>query len=428
MHLAVAILLFFILASPIYASTVVINEFMPHPSSGNDWVELYNTTSSDVDLTGWSLFDNTSSMKSLSGTITAGGFITFEVSSRLNNSGDSVILQDSTSNTIDSYDYTSDPGTDLTYGRSPDGSSWTTLSSATKGTANPTPTPTPSSTATPTPSPSTAATSTPTPTPSPSAIATPTATPAAQSIVLSTIPSQITTNEQVTVSIIMLSFTANTKYYLKGAFVKNGSTNYFGITKVDDSWIKNNETYTKQYSITTDSSGNWTGSITVQPDSSDSGFGGSGAYLFKVGYYKSSTVSWSDVQGIFITEVASSTPVPVGGASPTPSVTAIASSSAILSSTNIGHIASSSAKTLSQIPQTILSAFLGKAQDKTPTSKVPITPSSSPNPLPQAALGLTMIAFASGTGLYFFKKDLLLHLTDKLIMTCKQTATLLHIF
>ncbi len=36
-------------------ASVVINEIMPHPASGNDWVELYNPGTTTVDLTNWAL-------------------------------------------------------------------------------------------------------------------------------------------------------------------------------------------------------------------------------------------------------------------------------------------------------------------------------------------------------------------------------------
>lgn len=62
---------------------VIINEFMAQPSSGNEWVELLNTTDSAIDLTGWTLLDNDTSGPgstdiNLSGTIPAGGLIIFE--------------------------------------------------------------------------------------------------------------------------------------------------------------------------------------------------------------------------------------------------------------------------------------------------------------------------------------------------------------
>lgn len=91
---------------------VVINEIFPSPSSGSEWIELYNPTSSTVDLTGWKLKDSASYSKTLSGTLLAGGFVTFDVTS-FNNSGDTARLNNSTDD-IDT----------VVYGSIANGSSW----------------------------------------------------------------------------------------------------------------------------------------------------------------------------------------------------------------------------------------------------------------------------------------------------------------
>lgn len=151
----------------VFASSVVLNELMPHPSPAGDWVEIYNPTNSDIDLSDWTLVDSTSTMKTLSGSISVGGFLAFDVTNRLNNGGDNIYLKDSNGNIIDNYSYDSDPGINKSIGRSPDGDSWTILVSSSKGSSNgetlPTPTPTPS----PTPTPQSTSVPTPTPTPTP---------------------------------------------------------------------------------------------------------------------------------------------------------------------------------------------------------------------------------------------------------------------
>src|SRR5689334_18891591 len=38
---------------------ILINEFMPRPSSGSEWVELFNPNPVDIDLSGWKIDDNT---------------------------------------------------------------------------------------------------------------------------------------------------------------------------------------------------------------------------------------------------------------------------------------------------------------------------------------------------------------------------------
>lgn len=274
----------FIFIQPVFSSSLVINEFLSHPSSGNDWIEIYNPTSNNIDLSSWTLVDSTSTMKTLSGTITSNGFTSFDVSNRLNNTGDNIYLKDSSGSTIDSYSYSTDPGTDKSIGRSPDGGNWTTLTSLSKGSSNGN-------------GQSTAPTSTPTITNSP--------TPSQQtnSLSITNTPASVNSDQSFTVS-VSLTDDSNKNFYLKGAFKKNDSSNYFGFTKVNGSWVKNGSSYTNQLSITTDSSGNWSGGLEVESDSEDSGFTGSGDYIFKVAKYNSagSGPSWSNESTVHINE------------------------------------------------------------------------------------------------------------------------------
>lgn len=258
---------------------------MPHPSSGSDWIEIFNPTSSNLDLAGWNLVDSTSTMKALSGSISPGSFVTFDVSNRLNNSGDSVYLKDANGSTIDNYSYSSDPGIDKSIGRSPDGSNWIILASTSKGSTNgdlttPTPSPTPSATQSSTPN-----------------------TSAISSFAVSNIPSQINVDQSFKVfASLSLPNNPDSFYYLKGAFKKTAGSNYFGKTLTGSSWVKNSSTFSDQYKITTDSSGNWSGNLEVQPDSDDSGFAGTGDYIFKVARYSSSGSgpTWSNEAAIKI--------------------------------------------------------------------------------------------------------------------------------
>lgn len=101
---------------------IVINEIMVHPQAGNDWVELFNTGSSPINLSGMTLKDTGASpMKMLSGMIESGGFVTFDVSNRLNNGGDTLQLVDASGTVIDSFTYSTDPGLNISLARSPNG-------------------------------------------------------------------------------------------------------------------------------------------------------------------------------------------------------------------------------------------------------------------------------------------------------------------
>ena len=108
---------------------VVINEFLVDNSSDTygDWIELYNPTVSAVDLTtGWALNDSTSQMKSLSGSISAGGYLVVDVGNRLGKNGDSIVLLKNDTE-VDQVTYGTGhgnapvPPTDKSTGRSPNG-------------------------------------------------------------------------------------------------------------------------------------------------------------------------------------------------------------------------------------------------------------------------------------------------------------------
>lgn len=103
--LALVLAVIFLSSFNLVQAEVVINEFMSDPSSGPEWIELLNNSSSEINLDGWKWTELASpgtdteheiSPKNLSGTIGAGGFFVFELSSALNNSGDSIGLYNGT--------------------------------------------------------------------------------------------------------------------------------------------------------------------------------------------------------------------------------------------------------------------------------------------------------------------------------------------
>lgn len=156
--------LFVPIASVFADSTIVINEFSPHPSDKTEWVELANPEGKDIsdywldDDLNFSEDAGTSDKKQLSSiSMTVSGIYTLLMfSSLFNNSGDSVVLFDASGTVIDQYEYTHDPGENRTIGRSPDRTgTFTILSSATQGSANSAAQPTITSTPTPTTKPTT---------------------------------------------------------------------------------------------------------------------------------------------------------------------------------------------------------------------------------------------------------------------------------
>lgn len=128
----------------------------------------------------------------------------------------------------------------------------------------------------------------PIPTPTPISTSSPSPT-TISSFTISNVPSEIDSSQILSPSInLSLPSSPNTKFYLKGAFKKSGLSNYFGMSKVNSNWVKNSSAFSEQYEITTDSSGNWSGNLDVAIDAFDSGYEGSGDYIFKVARYSSS--------------------------------------------------------------------------------------------------------------------------------------------
>ena len=121
------------------AANIVINEFMANPSSGSEWVELYNKETAAVDIGGWKVDDieGGSSPTTIPAdtTIAAGGFYVVTVSG-LNNGEDTVRLLDDTGTLVDSHAYTSSTA-GVSEGRTTDGAdTWTTFTTPTRGASN----------------------------------------------------------------------------------------------------------------------------------------------------------------------------------------------------------------------------------------------------------------------------------------------------
>ena len=131
-------------------SNVVINEFVSDPNTGDsEWIELYNKGNSSVDLGNWTVHDNSGTIKTLSVSIEGKGFVAFDVSNRLNNAGDVVILKNNAGAVIDQIGYgdfdgasyseptVAIPENGKSAGRTTDGSStWVLFGVPTKGSSN----------------------------------------------------------------------------------------------------------------------------------------------------------------------------------------------------------------------------------------------------------------------------------------------------
>ncbi|MEC3975917.1 lamin tail domain-containing protein [Amycolatopsis sp. H20-H5] len=119
---------------------VRINEVESNGGTPGDWVELTNTGSADVDVSGWVVKDNDSSHVftiKANTSLAAGGYLALDVESAFGlGSADSARLYQPGGKTlVDSYSWTAHATT--TYGRCADGTgAFTTTTASTKGAAN----------------------------------------------------------------------------------------------------------------------------------------------------------------------------------------------------------------------------------------------------------------------------------------------------
>ncbi|MCR4329744.1 MAG: lamin tail domain-containing protein [Candidatus Roizmanbacteria bacterium] len=94
----------------IQIQNIYLNEFMPNPSDGPEWVELYNGNDTDVSLTNWYIDDAENAGSSpylFSVSIGKKSFATVQLkSAMLNNTGDTVRLLDPLKQEVDTINYT----------------------------------------------------------------------------------------------------------------------------------------------------------------------------------------------------------------------------------------------------------------------------------------------------------------------------------
>ncbi|MFA5359595.1 MAG: lamin tail domain-containing protein [Patescibacteria group bacterium] len=89
---------------------VLINELVSDPTDDDvEWIELYNKTYREIDLTGWWFEDGSKAKTTLSGNLGASGASRYKViekpAGNLNNSGDIIILYDASGKIIDQVAY-----------------------------------------------------------------------------------------------------------------------------------------------------------------------------------------------------------------------------------------------------------------------------------------------------------------------------------
>src|SRR3989338_2073258 len=131
------LIIIFVLKNDIFAS-VRINEIYPAAPTGEyEWVELYNDGNEFVNLSSYSISDQTDKQLKLNSlNIAPLNFVIATSSSVLNNDGDSIQLKNG-SEEIETISYPGGFNSDKTYAKCPDGSdTWIILTTTTKNSSN----------------------------------------------------------------------------------------------------------------------------------------------------------------------------------------------------------------------------------------------------------------------------------------------------
>lgn len=210
---------------------------------------------------------------------------------------------------------------------------------------------------------------------------------AARSVSISGDKSVLNEYEELSVTASVSGFTHGETIYIKGAFFKEGTSNYFGFTKNGTEWIKNGESTINQKQIIPDV---WDGVLISKSDYTDSGFIGEGEYLYKVGFYYTtsggslSSVHWSSnaIPLHIKPPVPTSTPTPTSAYTPTPTPTLMATptikptatptkgASTVKTSSParvVQNVASSSVKNAADITNSPTGEIMGTSVIPTPT-------------------------------------------------------------
>ncbi|OGG21535.1 hypothetical protein A3D03_02335 [Candidatus Gottesmanbacteria bacterium RIFCSPHIGHO2_02_FULL_40_13] len=135
----------------------------------------------------------------------------------------------------------------------------------------------------------------------------------ARSVKIDSFEDSFHNDEEGEVQVSLIGFDEGEEIRVKGAFAGDGSTNYFGFTKIGGEWIKNSTKSEDQPVVNVTS---WDYKLKIKPDPADSGFHGTDDYNFKIGFYyltaggNLSSVNWSEAVKVHIDFVPSPTPLP----------------------------------------------------------------------------------------------------------------------
>lgn len=86
---------------------IVISALLPYPSQGSEWVEISNTSSAEINLSGWIIKDESNKSFKIADLLLNSNAKTriFPTTISLNNDGDTINLYDPQNKLIDSYKY-----------------------------------------------------------------------------------------------------------------------------------------------------------------------------------------------------------------------------------------------------------------------------------------------------------------------------------
>ncbi len=147
---------------------------------------------------------------------------------------------------------------------------------------------------------------------------------AAIELTFENIPETLESSKEMPIDVTLSGVHEDASYYLRCAFFKKDSNNYFGYTKNNENiWHNTVSEYEQFYTIV----GNTTQAVSCKIDKDDSGYKGEGEYFFKLGRYtQGGSLSWSDqIETIDIFEAP--TPTPSLTPTPTPTTTPISQNS-----------------------------------------------------------------------------------------------------
>ena len=143
---------------------------------------------------------------------------------------------------------------------------------------------------------------------------------ASRSLSITSDKSSLFGDEEMLITASPSGFATTEAVFIKGAFYQDGSTNYFGLTKNGDTWIKNGDSSQNQLQVKI---GDWDGGVRVKCDFGDSGYKGEGDYKLKLGFYYTtsngtlSSINWSSN----VLTVSVSEPDPTPTVTPQPTTT-----------------------------------------------------------------------------------------------------------